>query len=153
MSGTASSAAAGARDAATPVGQQVAHAAHEEDSAAVTAGAEGCADARESGREEMDATPPPSTLHEDTDIDVVWHNLYYNSDFSIMRGWSCGPVERILVDFGKVVEAGVFDEVVSVCASKYMFTVTVATHKSCKELDKYWFAVQTGEWEGEETGQ
>ena len=46
MSDTASSAAAGARDAATPVGQQVAHAAHEEDSAAVTAGAEGCADAR-----------------------------------------------------------------------------------------------------------
>ncbi|GAB1211162.1 hypothetical protein ATERTT37_000274 [Aspergillus terreus] len=153
MSATASSAAAAARDAATPAAQHTARAAHEEASAAATVGAEECAAAHELGREEMDATPPPSTIHDDTDIDIIWHNLYCKSEFTIMRGWSCGPVERILVDFGKVVEAGVFDEVVSVCASKYMFTVTVATHKSCQELDKYWFAVQTGEWEDEEAGQ
>jgi hypothetical protein len=46
------------------------------------------------------------------------------------RKESRGPIERILVDFAKVLEKGVFDEVLSVNASERLFCVTVATGKN-----------------------
>ncbi|KAF5016233.1 hypothetical protein F66182_12153, partial [Fusarium sp. NRRL 66182] len=52
-----------------------------------------------------------STVHDDTDIDIIWHNLHADSDFTIFRKKSDGPMERILVDFARVVDAGVFEEV------------------------------------------
>jgi cyclopropane fatty-acyl-phospholipid synthase-like methyltransferase len=47
----------------------------------------------------------------------------------MFRKESRGPIERILVDFGKVREKGIFDRVVSVNASERLFCVTVATSK------------------------
>lgn len=78
-----------------------------------------------------------STVHDDTDIDIIWHNLHADSDFTAFRKKSDGPMERILVDFARVVEAGVFEEVVSVTASKYMFNVTVVCSKGWDEVSGF----------------
>lgn len=56
-------------------------------------------------------------------------------------------MERILVDFARVVDAGVFEEVVSVNASKYLFSVTVVCSKGWDEVSGFvggilwWFAL------------
>jgi hypothetical protein len=71
--------------------------------------------------------------HEDFDITIIWHNLYANSDFICFRKESRGPIERILVDFAKVLETGVFENVVSVNASKHLFAVTVVCMKNKNE--------------------
>jgi hypothetical protein len=68
---------------------------------------------------------PKSSEHEDFDIDITWHNLYGPSTFQCFRKVSQGPIERILVDFAKVVESGIFEKVMSVNASKHAFYVTV----------------------------
>jgi hypothetical protein len=49
------------------------------------------------------------------------------------RKESEGPIERILVDFARVLEKGVFDQVVSVSASERLFCVTVSTAKGKEE--------------------
>ena len=67
--------------------------------------------------------------HDDFDISIIWHNLYVESDFMTFRKESRGPIERILSDFGKVMERGVFDQVVAVNASKNLFCVTVICTK------------------------
>lgn len=46
-------------------------------------------------------------------------------------------MERILVDFARVVDAGVFEEVVSVNASKYLFSVTVICSKGWDEVSGF----------------
>lgn len=71
--------------------------------------------------------------HADSDISVIWHNLYADSDFLCFRKESRGPIERILVDFAKALETGVFEEVVSVNVSKHMFCVTVICTKNKNE--------------------
>lgn len=68
--------------------------------------------------------------HEDFDISIIWHNVYVHSDFICVRKESRGPIERILMDFAKVLECGVFEEVLSVNASKHLFCVTVACTKN-----------------------
>lgn len=82
-----------------------------------------------------------STVHDDTDIDIIWHNLHADSDFTIFRKKSDGPMERILVDFARVVDAGVFEEVVSVAASKYLLIVTVVCSKGWDEVSEFVGAV------------
>lgn len=67
--------------------------------------------------------------HEDFDISIIWHNLDSRSDFLTFRKESRGPIERILVDFARVLESGMF-EVYSVNASKHLFCVTVACAKN-----------------------
>jgi len=54
------------------------------------------------------------------------------SDFRSMRKSSRGPIGRILVDFAKVLESGMF-EVISVNASKHMFCAVVACQKNRDE--------------------
>ena len=78
-----------------------------------------------------------STVHDDTDIDIIWHNLHADSDFTVFRKKSDGPMERILVDFARVVDAGVFEEVVSVSASKYLFSVTVVCSQGWDEVSGF----------------
>ena len=78
----------------------------------------------------MAATYPP---HEDWDVSIIWHNVYAHSDFSTIRSESRGPVERIMVDFGRIVASGVFEQVLAVNASKYLFCVTVACTKNMDE--------------------
>jgi hypothetical protein len=78
-----------------------------------------------------------STVHDDTDIDIIWHNLHAESDFTVFRKKSDGPIERILVEFAHVVDAGVFEEVVSVNASKYLFSVTVVCSKGWDEVSGF----------------
>lgn len=78
-----------------------------------------------------------SIAHDDTDIDIVWNNLHAESDFTVFRKKSDGPMERILMDFARVVDAGVFEEVVSVNASKYMFCVTVICSKGWDEVSEF----------------
>jgi hypothetical protein len=79
------------------------------------------------------------TPHEDFDISIIWQNLDVRSDFSIIRKESRGPIERIMVDFAKVLESGLF-EVVSVNASKHLFCVTVYCEKNRDEgvRDEIW---------------
>ena len=76
---------------------------------------------------------PHFPRHEDHDISAIWHNLYCESDFITFRKQSQGPIERILVDFGKVVATGIFEEVYSINASKHLFCVTVACTKNMNE--------------------
>jgi len=52
------------------------------------------------------------------------------SNFTIFRKESRGPIERILLDFARVVASGVFDEVISVNASKHLLCVVVATKRN-----------------------
>jgi hypothetical protein len=68
--------------------------------------------------------------HDDFDVTIIWHNLYRgpDSNFTIFRRESRGPIERILVDFAKALETELF-EVVSVNASKNLFCVTVVCEK------------------------
>jgi hypothetical protein len=68
--------------------------------------------------------------HDDFHISIIWHNVYAHSDFVCVRKESRGPIERILVDFAKALECGVFEEVLSVNASKHLFCVTVACTKN-----------------------
>jgi hypothetical protein len=71
--------------------------------------------------------------HDDFDISIIWQNIYAESDFVCFRKESQGPIERILIDFAKVLESGVFEEVVCVNASKHLFCVTVACTKNKDE--------------------
>jgi hypothetical protein len=73
------------------------------------------------------------TPHEDFDVTIIWHNLYAPSNFTTFRKESRGPIERILVDFAKVLESGIFEEVYSVSASKHLFCVTVVCTKNKDE--------------------
>ncbi|KAF2828750.1 hypothetical protein CC86DRAFT_319783 [Ophiobolus disseminans] len=71
--------------------------------------------------------------HDDFDITIIWHNIYADSDFIGFRRESRGPIERILVAFAKALETGVFEQVISVNASKHLFCVTVACTKNRDE--------------------
>jgi hypothetical protein len=78
------------------------------------------------------STPFP-TPHSTDDVSIIWQNLDVDNDFSISRKESVGPIERIMVDFARVLELGVLDEVVSVNASKYLFCVTFVWCRLGKE--------------------
>ena len=80
----------------------------------------------------LESPPPDTTPHEDFDVDIIWENVDIRSDFRSMRKSSRGPIGRILVDFGKVLESGMF-EVISVNASKHMFCAVVACQKNRDE--------------------
>jgi hypothetical protein len=73
------------------------------------------------------------TPHDEWDVTIIWHNMYAPSDFITFRKQSRGPIERILVDFAKVLESGIFEEVYSVSASKHMFCATVVCMKNKDE--------------------
>ena len=70
------------------------------------------------------------TPHEDFDVAVIWHNMYAQSNFTTFSKESQGPIERILVGFDKVLESGIFEQVLSVSASEHMFCVTVVCLKN-----------------------
>jgi hypothetical protein len=72
------------------------------------------------------------------EVDIIWHNMYCESDFKTWRRSSAaGPIERILANFGRVLETGVIDQVISVSASKHSFVAVVAITKNMDEiLDK-----------------
>ncbi|KAH7381138.1 hypothetical protein DE146DRAFT_585660, partial [Phaeosphaeria sp. MPI-PUGE-AT-0046c] len=70
------------------------------------------------------------TTHDDFDVTIIWQNIDSRSNFMMFRKESKGPIERILIDFGAVLKSGVFDQIVSVNASKHFFSVTVATEKN-----------------------
>jgi hypothetical protein len=76
---------------------------------------------------------PPFAAHEDFDVTIIWQNMDSRSDFIAFRKESRGPIERILVDFARVLESGVIDEIISVNASKHLFCVTLATQKNQNE--------------------
>lgn len=64
---------------------------------------------------------------------IIWQNIYAESDFLCFRKDSKGPIERILVDLTKVLQLGVFVEIVGVNAIKHLFCVTVVCTKNQKE--------------------
>ena len=70
------------------------------------------------------------TPHEDFDVAIIWHNTYAHSNFTTFRKEFQRPIERILVDFATVLARGMFEEVLSVSASKHMFYVTVVCTKN-----------------------
>ena len=74
--------------------------------------------------------PYPPEL-EDLTLDIIWQNVYCdeNTDFVSTRRRTKGPVERVLVQFAKLVEQGIFEQVISMNASQHMFCVTVACTK------------------------
>ena len=76
---------------------------------------------------------PKFAEHDDFDVTIIWQNISADSDFLCFRKESKGPVERILVDFAKVLQTGMFEEVISVNASKHLFCVTVVCTKSKDE--------------------
>lgn len=72
------------------------------------------------------------TPHEDFDVSIIWHNLDSRSDFLTFRKQSQGPIERILIDFARVIESRMFT-VHGINASKHFFCVTVACEKNKDE--------------------
>jgi hypothetical protein len=73
------------------------------------------------------------TSHDDFDITIIWHNIDARSNFTCFRKKSRGPIERILIDFTRVLETGVLEQVISVNGSKHMFCVTIACSKNKDE--------------------
>ncbi|KAF1843710.1 uncharacterized protein K460DRAFT_433418 [Cucurbitaria berberidis CBS 394.84] len=71
--------------------------------------------------------------HDDFDVTIIWNNIHSESDFLCFRKESCGPIERILGDFARVLESGVFEEVVSLNASKHLLCVVVICSKNQDE--------------------
>ena len=65
-------------------------------------------------------------------MSIIWNNLDVRSNFLGFRKESRGPIERILVDFARVLENGLF-EVYSVNASKHLLCVVVAREKNREE--------------------
>ncbi|KUL82753.1 hypothetical protein ZTR_10903 [Talaromyces verruculosus] len=124
------------KDDAKQVDQHTAAATPSAPSSAVISCAERCVDVNEQAHD-TDNPLQCSTVLDDTDIDIIWHNLHADSDFTVFRKKSDGPMERILVDFARVVDAGVFEEVVSVNASKYLFSVTVVCSKGWDEVSGF----------------
>jgi hypothetical protein len=72
--------------------------------------------------------------HDDFDIPIIWQNMHADSDFLAFRKESQGPIERILIDFARVLESGVLEQVISLNASKHLFCVTFATTKGREEV-------------------
>jgi hypothetical protein len=68
--------------------------------------------------------------HADFDVTIIWQNIDSRSNFKMFRKESRGPIERILTDFGTVLESGVIDQIISVNASKHLFCVTLATERN-----------------------
>jgi len=60
--------------------------------------------------------------------------VHAESDFICFRRDSRGPIERVLVSFARLLELEIFEEVLSVNASKHHFCVTVACTKDMVEV-------------------
>lgn len=71
--------------------------------------------------------------HDDFEITIIWHNIDARSSFTCFRKESRGPIERILIDFARVLETGVLEQVISVNGSKHMFCVAIAYSKNKDE--------------------
>jgi hypothetical protein len=71
--------------------------------------------------------------HDDFDITIIWHNIDARSNFTCFRKESRGPIKRILIDFARVLETGVLEEVISINGSRHMFCVTIACSKNKDE--------------------
>jgi len=75
-----------------------------------------------------------------------------DSDFICFSKGSRGPIERILVGFGKMLESGVFEQAVSVNASKHLFCVTVVCTKNKNEgarmPSSVWRRIDTAQRQG-----
>jgi hypothetical protein len=81
--------------------------------------------------------PEHSHEHKDNDIDITWHNLWAPSNFSTVRFTSTGPVEKLLVILGKIIESGLFEEIANVSASKFSIYITVVCSKSWDEVKEH----------------
>lgn len=71
--------------------------------------------------------------HAEFAVSITWHNVAAERDFLCFRKESRGPIERILVDFARLLGLGVFENVLSINASKHLFYVTVACTKNKDE--------------------
>ncbi|EAT81420.1 hypothetical protein SNOG_10921 [Parastagonospora nodorum SN15] len=49
------------------------------------------------------------TLHDDFDITIIWHNVDTRSHFTRFSIESCGRIERILIDFARVLQTVVLE--------------------------------------------
>jgi hypothetical protein len=67
--------------------------------------------------------------HGDFKVIIIWHNIDSRSNFTMFRKELRAPIERILVNFAKVLESRVINQIISVNASKHLFCVTMATEK------------------------
>jgi hypothetical protein len=77
---------------------------------------------------------PPSRLHEEhPEVSITWHNVESTSDFVYLRRFCPNSIEQILVDFGRVVESGIFENVLSVNANESWFCVAVACSENYNE--------------------
>lgn len=84
----------------------------------------------------MSAAPLSVLELEDVGIDIIWHNIYRNDDENFLgyRRRSKSSITHVLIEFGKLVEMGIFEQVLSVNASQHMFCVTVACTKRADEV-------------------
>jgi hypothetical protein len=71
--------------------------------------------------------------HKDFDVTIIWHTVNALSNFIRVRKASRGPLERILVEFTKVLENSTFEEVYCVSARRHLFCVTAACMESNDE--------------------
>lgn len=68
------------------------------------------------------------------ELDINFHNMTTTSNFRTLRQTRYRSVEQQLQILARHIEAGCFDLVVSVAASKSSFVVVVQTARSMEEL-------------------
>lgn len=87
---------------------------------------------------EPEASPPANpgaTIDPEFPIDIIWHNIYIDSTFSVFRKKSRTPLPQLFVGFARIADMGFFEQIISVNASSSLFCITVAcTHNWEGEL-------------------
>ena len=80
----------------------------------------------------LNALPAAEGL--DLRVDVIWMNLYDETDWTILRFKSSDPIEKLVVKLGKVIEKDYFEFLFGISASKHALHVTVGCTKGMDEI-------------------
>ena len=83
--------------------------------------------------------PKPPAFIETPEVDIIYFNIWADSDFRGLRAGSNGPIEDVLVGLARNIEKGCFKRVLSVSASKHSLVVVVSTKLSHDELKEKGF--------------
>lgn len=73
--------------------------------------------------------------NDQTQVDMIWHNMYAPSTFVTWRKQSTRSIEQLLIDFTTLVDKGVFG-VISLSVSKASFVAVVGCEKSWEEIQE-----------------
>ena len=96
--------------------------------------------------------PIPPKFIETPEVDIIYYNIWADSDFRGLRTGSNGPIEDVLIGLARNIEKGCFKRVLSVSASKHSLVVVVSTKLSHDELKEKGFVTGV-QWKEMELGE